>query len=88
MALAHIANAKHEAELAVSLADNGIARKEESLRALFGPRQLSEHDADHKRLQDHARHRLDAQSKDRLWTFVRYVLRSVPALFVVSIENL
>lgn len=78
VALAHIANAEHKTRLAVSLADYGVARKEKGLRALFRPRQLREHDADHERLQDHARHRLDAQSEDRLRAFVRRVFRPVP----------
>lgn len=79
VAFAHIANAEHEAGLAITLANDGVAREEEGLGALFGPRQLGEHDADHEGLQDHAGHGLDAQREDRLRAFVRRVLRPVPA---------
>ena len=56
VAFANIADAEHEAGLAVSLTDNGVAREEQGLRAFLRARQFSEDNADHEGLQDYAGH--------------------------------
>ena len=45
--LAHIADAEHEAQLAVALVDDGVAAEEQRLRPHLGPRQLREDHAHH-----------------------------------------
>jgi hypothetical protein len=69
--LAHVADAEHEAQLAVALADDGAAAEQQRLRPLLGPRHLGEHDAHHERLDHHARDALQAHDEDRLGTLLR-----------------
>lgn len=51
-ALAHVAHSEHETQLAVALADHSVAREQQCLRALLGPRHLGEDDTHHECLQD------------------------------------
>ena len=48
--LAHVADAEHEAQLAVPLANDGVAAKQQRLRSHLGARQFREHHAHHEGL--------------------------------------
>lgn len=78
--LAHVADAEHEGELAVALADDGVPAEEQRLRALLGPRQLGEHHAHHERLDHHARDALQTHHEDGGGAVLLGVARPVPCL--------
>jgi len=75
VALAHVAHAQHEAEAAVAQRHHGLAREDERLGAVLGPRQLGEHHAHQQRLHHHAVDGLERHGEHHL----RAQVRRVPA---------
>ena len=66
MTFPHVADAEHQTELAISLTDDSVSRKQQRLSSLLGPAHLREHYTDHERLDHHADDALDAHDEDRL----------------------
>lgn len=64
--LAHVAHPEEQAQLAVAQAHDGVAREEQRLRALLGPRQLGKHNARHEALDHDACDGLHAQDEHGL----------------------
>ncbi|KAJ8892246.1 hypothetical protein PR048_004826 [Dryococelus australis] len=75
--LAHVADAEHEAEEPVPLADDGVPAEEQCLRALLRARQLGEHDADHEGLYHNSGDALQAHHEDGLGALLCSVSRPV-----------
>lgn len=75
--LAHIADAEHQAQDTVPLADYRVSAEQQRLRAFLRPGQLGKHHAHHERLDHDAHDALQAHDEYRLGTLLRGVFGTV-----------
>jgi hypothetical protein len=79
MRLPHVSHPEQEAQMTVSLTNDGVAAEEKRLRPFLGARQLGEHDAHHEGLYHHSNYTLQTHNEDCLWTLLSRMSRPVPA---------
>lgn len=85
--LAHVPHSEHEAELAVSLIDDGIPAEQESLSSLLRPRQFGEHYAHHEGLDHHPNQTLETHHKYCLRAFISRVLGTITCKTTLGIVS-